>query len=117
MALNDQVRFTWVGHGTWKIRTAGGKDLLIDPWLAGNPAAPEHLKKVDSLDLMVVTHGHGDHIADAVEIAKAIELLGVRTVVPMHFGTFPALHGTPAQLQELVGPGVTVLDIKPGDEV
>ena len=44
---------------TWKIRTAGGRDLLIDPWLAGNPAAPEHLKKVDSLDLMVVTHGHG----------------------------------------------------------
>jgi L-ascorbate metabolism protein UlaG (beta-lactamase superfamily) len=49
--------------------------------------------------------------------AKAIELLGVKTVVPMHFGTFPALHGTPAQLEELAGPGVTVLDIKPGDEV
>jgi len=49
--------------------------------------------------------------------AKAVELLGVKTVVPMHFGTFPALHGTPAQLEELVGPGVTVLDVKPGDEI
>jgi len=49
--------------------------------------------------------------------AKAVELLGVKTVVPMHFGTFPPLTGRPSQLQELVGGGVTVLDIKPGDEV
>ncbi len=41
----------------------------------------------------------------------------MKTVVPMHFGTFPVLEGTPAQLDELVGPGVTVLNIKPGDEV
>ena len=231
MAINDQVKFTWVGHGTWKVRTARGKEMLIDAWVTTNPVAPDHLKKIDRLDIMVITHGHGDHVADAVEIAKAthpkvlapfevgdwltkqgvedviafgkggtvevdgisftmvhaehfsstpdgayagepvgyviqfengfkiyfsgdtdvfgdmalikeldqpevaflsigdfytmgprraakaVELLGVRTVVPMHFGTFPALHGTPAQLEELAGPGVTVLDIKPGDEV
>src|SRR5260221_13872995 len=49
--------------------------------------------------------------------AKAISLLGVKTVVPMHFGTFPALSGNPSQLQELVGTGVNVLDIKPGDTI
>jgi L-ascorbate metabolism protein UlaG (beta-lactamase superfamily) len=49
--------------------------------------------------------------------AKAVELLGARLVVPMHFGTFPPLVGRPDQLQELVGQGVKVLDIKPGDEV
>jgi L-ascorbate metabolism protein UlaG (beta-lactamase superfamily) len=49
--------------------------------------------------------------------AKAVELLGVDTVVPMHFGTFPALTGRPDQLQELVGNQVRVLDIKPGDKV
>ena len=49
--------------------------------------------------------------------AKAVELLGVKTVVPMHFGTFPILTGTPAAIQELVGPGVKVLDLKPGDTV
>jgi L-ascorbate metabolism protein UlaG (beta-lactamase superfamily) len=49
--------------------------------------------------------------------AKAVSLLGVKTVVPMHFGTFPALVGRPSALQELVGPKVTVLDIKPGDTV
>jgi L-ascorbate metabolism protein UlaG (beta-lactamase superfamily) len=49
--------------------------------------------------------------------AKAVQLLGVKTVVPMHFATFPALTGRPSQLQELTGPGVQVLDIKPGDVV
>src|SRR5207237_10269532 len=46
--------------------------------------------------------------------AKAVELLGVKTVVPMHFATFPVLTGRPNQLQELVGPGVKVLDISQG---
>jgi L-ascorbate metabolism protein UlaG (beta-lactamase superfamily) len=49
--------------------------------------------------------------------AKAVSLLGVKTVVPMHFGTFPPLVGRPSALQELVGSGITVLDIKPGDTV
>ena len=49
--------------------------------------------------------------------AKAVSLLGVKTVVPMHFATFPALAGRPNQLQELVGNGVKVLDIKPGATV
>jgi L-ascorbate metabolism protein UlaG (beta-lactamase superfamily) len=49
--------------------------------------------------------------------AKAVSLLRVKTVVPMHFGTFPPLIGRPKALQELVGPGVKVLDINPGDTV
>ena len=49
--------------------------------------------------------------------AKAVKLLGVKTIVPMHFGTFPALHGRPSQLQELVGKEYHVLDIKPGDTI
>jgi L-ascorbate metabolism protein UlaG (beta-lactamase superfamily) len=50
------------------------------------------------------------------QAAKACELLGVKRVVPMHFGTFPALTGTPAMLRELVEPrGVQVLELKPGE--
>src|SRR5579864_8783165 len=70
MALNGDVRFTWVGHGTWKVKSAKGKQILIDPWFSGNPAVPENLKHVDQCDLMLITHGHFDHIADAVDIAK-----------------------------------------------
>ena len=46
MALNSQVSFTWVGHGTWMARSAKGKQIIIDPWVMNNPAAPEALKKV-----------------------------------------------------------------------
>jgi L-ascorbate metabolism protein UlaG (beta-lactamase superfamily) len=236
MALNSQVSFTWIGHGTWKARSAKGKEVLIDPWVMNNPGAPANMKKIDRCDLMLITHGHFDHISDAVEIAKAtkpkivcnfeisawlgskgidsgsliganqggtvnvdgikvtlvhaehscgitdgdqilyggdacglviefengftvyfagdtdvftdmaligelskldaaflpiggfytmgperaakaVSLLGVKTVVPMHFATFPALAGRPDQLQELVGSKAKVLDIKPGDTV
>ena len=48
--------------------------------------------------------------------AQAAELLGVRQVVPMHYGTFPFLTGTPAALRALVEPrGVQVLELKPGE--
>jgi L-ascorbate metabolism protein UlaG (beta-lactamase superfamily) len=236
MALNPEVSFTWLGHGTWKARSAKGKEVLIDPWVMNNPVTPANLKTVDKCDLMLITHAHFDHIGDALEIArktkpkiitiaelgmwlgskgvdgdsiiagnkggtlevdgikvtlvhaehscgisdngqvlyggepcglviefengytiyfagdtdvfgdmaligelskldaafipigdfytmgpqraaKAVELLGVKTVVPMHFATFPILTGRPSQLQELVGKGVKVLDIKPGDTV
>jgi L-ascorbate metabolism protein UlaG (beta-lactamase superfamily) len=236
MALNSEVSMTWVGHGTWKVRSAKWKEVLVDPWVMNNPAAPAALKKVERCDVMLVSHGHGDHIGDAVEIAKAtkpkivtivelgawltskgvpadsiiaankggtidvdgikvtlvhaehscgitdgdrviyggepvgfvvefengftvyfacdtdvfgdmaligelskldvavlpiggfytmdphraakaVSLLGVKTVVPMHFGTFPILDGRPDQLQELVGNSVKVLDIKPGDTI
>ena len=50
------------------------------------------------------------------QAAKACELLGVKQVVPMHYGTFPALTGTPAKLRELVEPrGVQVLELTPGE--
>ena len=55
---------------------------------------------------------------DPVAAAKACELLGVKTVIPMHFGTFPVLTGRPEQLRELVAPlGVDVIDMAPGDTV
>ena len=50
------------------------------------------------------------------QAAKACGLLGVKQVVPMHYGTFPVLTGTPAALRELVEPcGVQVLELKPGE--
>jgi L-ascorbate metabolism protein UlaG (beta-lactamase superfamily) len=227
------LSLTWLGHSTFLFRSPGGKRILVDPWVTGNPASPAAAQKLGALDLILVTHGHRDHSADAVSLgrssgaqlvapvelsvwlqhkglqnvtgmniggtlnvlglsitmvaavhsssveeegrivyagpatgyvirfedgltiyfagdtavfgdmrligemyrpaigflpigdhftmgpeqaAKACELLGIRQVVPMHYGTFPVLTGTPARLRELVEPrGVQVLELKPGE--
>lgn len=63
-------KLTWLGHATFRITTPSGKVIIVDPWIQGNPACPEAEKKVEQADFLLVTHGHFDHIADAVEIGK-----------------------------------------------
>lgn len=69
MNLNG-VKLTWLGHATFRIETPAGKTVIIDPWIMGNPMCPEAEKNVKKVDVLLCTHGHGDHIGDAVEIAK-----------------------------------------------
>ncbi len=224
--------YTWLGHATFLVNTPGGKKILFDPWVTGNPKSPEAAKKLGPLDLMLVTHGHSDHTGDVVPIgrdsgaqivapfelavhfqkkglqnvtgmnpggtllalglsitmvqafhsssieddgkvvyagvatgyvvklengvsfyfagdtalfgdmrligelyrpqiaflpigdfytmgpeqaARAVEFLGVKQVVPMHYGTFPALTGTPARLRELLGGRAEVVELQPGE--
>jgi len=224
--------YTWLGHATFLVTTPGGKRVLFDPWVTGNPKSPESAKNIGHVDLILVTHGHGDHTTDVVPIArqtgaqvvapyelsgyfqrkglqnvtgmnpggtlpalglaitmvfanhsssieedgktvyagiatgyvvklensvtfyfagdtalfgdmrllgelykpqiaflpigdfytmgpeqaaKAVELLGVKQVVPMHYGTFPALTGTPAKLRELLGGRAEVVELQPGE--
>jgi L-ascorbate metabolism protein UlaG (beta-lactamase superfamily) len=70
MGLGNGLKLTWVGHATWILDTPGGKRVLIDPWMTGNPVAPDELKDPGSIDVMLLTHGHSDHVADAVPLAK-----------------------------------------------
>ena len=232
MNRRPSLAITWLGHATFLLQSPGGKRILFDPWVTGNPSSPESAKTLGALDLVLITHGHSDHTGDAVSIgrssgaqvvaphevsvwlqqkglknvtgmnpggtlralglsitmvpamhsssvddggtivylgvatgyvvtfedgltiyysgdtsifgdmrligeiyrpsiaflpigdlytmgpeqaAKACELLGVKQVVPMHYGTYPALTGTPAELRELVEPrGVQVLELQPG---
>jgi len=65
------LSFTWLGHATFLFTSPSGKRILVDPWLATNPSCPESSKKVTELDLLLVTHGHDDHTADVVPIARA----------------------------------------------
>jgi L-ascorbate metabolism protein UlaG (beta-lactamase superfamily) len=63
------VKLTWLGHATFRIET-GSQTVLVDPWVMGNPLCPEKEKEVKKVDVMLCTHGHFDHIGDAVEIAR-----------------------------------------------
>jgi L-ascorbate metabolism protein UlaG (beta-lactamase superfamily) len=68
----SQTKLTWHGQSAFKIVTPGGKVLLIDPWIK-NPAngnAERDLAELKKVDFILLTHGHGDHVGETVEIAK-----------------------------------------------
>jgi len=63
----------WLGQAAFKITSVGGKVIVVDPWLVTNPKTPEAFRKLEALgkvDLVLVTHGHFDHVADAPALAK-----------------------------------------------
>ncbi|HUJ94213.1 MAG TPA: metal-dependent hydrolase [Terriglobales bacterium] len=66
------IKLTWLGHAAFRLETPGGKIILVDPWIMTNPMCPEKEKDVKRVDIMLCTHGHFDHIADAVELAKKL---------------------------------------------
>ena len=63
------LELTFCGHAAFAIKTPGGKHVLIDPFLTGNPACPPELKQPKHVDGIFLTHGHGDHIGDVVALA------------------------------------------------
>ena len=224
---------TWLGHSAFRLDTANGKRIYVDPFLNGNPKCPENERTPERVDIIAVTHGHGDHVGDTVDLAKqhgasvvalvelagwlgkqgvdesklkapnkggtvdvdgiaftltnafhsgsgpdgsyvgepsgivvkteddktlyfagdtcvfgdmqligriyepdvavipigdhytmgpkeaavAVELLGVKRIVPCHWGTFGLLTGTPDELEKLAPSGVTIEKIEPGESV
>lgn len=110
------MKITFLGHAVFLIET--NKKILIDPFITGNPAFPKDFS-FDKIDYILVTHGHGDHIGDTVELSKKynatvvsnfeicnyLQKKGVNKVHPMHIGgsfnfefgklkMTPALHGS-----------------------
>jgi L-ascorbate metabolism protein UlaG (beta-lactamase superfamily) len=61
---------TWLGHATFRLDTPGGKRVYIDPFLNGNPKCPESELEPERVDVIALTHAHGDHLGDTVELAK-----------------------------------------------
>ena len=68
-----KIEVLWLGQAAFRITTVAGKVIVIDPWLTGNPKTPAEYKNLDALgkvDLLLVTHAHGDHLGDAPALAK-----------------------------------------------
>lgn len=68
-----QVSVQWLGHAAFKITSVSGKVILIDPFITKNPKLPAELKDISRLgkvDLVLVTHAHGDHVGDGPAIAR-----------------------------------------------
>jgi L-ascorbate metabolism protein UlaG (beta-lactamase superfamily) len=63
------MEITWLGHGMFQFRLASGHVVLMDPWTDGNPAYPKD-HTIDRVDTMCISHGHFDHIHDAVPLAE-----------------------------------------------
>jgi L-ascorbate metabolism protein UlaG (beta-lactamase superfamily) len=64
------IKLTWLGHSCFRIETPAGQSLIIDPWLKENPMTPDDQKDQPAMDALLLTHGHFDHIGDAVALAK-----------------------------------------------
>jgi L-ascorbate metabolism protein UlaG (beta-lactamase superfamily) len=71
MGLDRDTTFTWYGHSCYEVRTPGGKVILFDPFFA-NPKSPKAALSVERCDLLLVTHGHFDHMGDAVQLASRL---------------------------------------------
>lgn len=63
------MNITWLGHSSFLLQLTSGQTILLDPWLEGNPSAPTGFH-VPTVDTILLSHGHGDHIGDAITFAK-----------------------------------------------
>ena len=71
---SGKTELLWLGQASFRIKTPGGKTIVIDPWLTGGPKTPAPYKTdisaLGKVDLLLVTHAHVDHIGDAPDLAK-----------------------------------------------
>jgi L-ascorbate metabolism protein UlaG (beta-lactamase superfamily) len=94
------TRITFLGHATFQFVTAGGEQIIIDPFLTENPQTPDELKRVGELDTILITHGHFDHFSDVMplqgqtgaatvsnfEIFSYLQREGVENAMPVQKG-------------------------------
>ncbi|HZW87497.1 MAG TPA: metal-dependent hydrolase [Myxococcaceae bacterium] len=72
VAATPRTRLTWYGHSAFRLVTPTGHVLLIDPWITNptNPHGKEDLAGLESVDLILISHGHADHVGDSLDIAR-----------------------------------------------
>jgi L-ascorbate metabolism protein UlaG (beta-lactamase superfamily) len=92
---------TWLGHASFMLGSDRGKRIYVDPFLKDNPKTPDDEKNPDRVDVICVTHGHGDHVGDTVELSKRfpaadviaqVELKGWLGAQGANVGELPGLN-------------------------
>jgi L-ascorbate metabolism protein UlaG (beta-lactamase superfamily) len=95
------ARLTWLGHASFLLVSDEGRHIYVDPFLTGNPKAPAGAATPERLDVIALTHGHGDHVGDAVSFSKSfpdaqivamVELKGWLGAQGANVGTMPGLN-------------------------
>ena len=106
-APSPATQVDWLGHATFKFTSPESKVVLIDPWTFGNPLCREQDKDVGEVDLILITHGHHDHLGDVLRIAQTgspktvvipelgrwLSARGLRNVHTMNLGGVLELDG------------------------
>jgi len=114
-ALAEPVEVLWLGHASFRITSVAGKVIVIDPFLKVNPTTPVKYKDLAALgkvDLILVTHGHGDHVRDVGELAK---LTGAKVIANFELANNMAALGIiDASKAIAMNKGGTVAPLGPG---
>ncbi len=95
----------WLGHSTFLITTDSGKNILIDPFLEGNPVTPDTWKSPGELDIILVTHGHDDHAADTIPLARKT---GARVISIVELSALLQKDGLPEEQAVEMNKGGTI---------
>jgi L-ascorbate metabolism protein UlaG (beta-lactamase superfamily) len=95
---------TWLGHATFRLDSPGGKRAYVDPWLE-NPKCPETEKEPERVDLIALTHAHGDHLGQTIELAKKF---GCPVIAMVEIRDWLSTQGLPEDDGEAPNKGGTV---------
>jgi L-ascorbate metabolism protein UlaG (beta-lactamase superfamily) len=105
------TELTWLGHAAFRIDSPGGKRIYVDPFLTGNPSTPDSEREPERCDLILLTHGHDDHLGDTVAIAQRFECPVLAQVELRGWLSLNGLSQDPAQAVNKGGT-VEILGVK-----
>lgn len=109
MTIAGSGTLTWLGHATLRFVSPGGFRILVDPWVDQNPKFPEEERPINAGDLIVVTHGHPDHVGDAAAIAQQ---LGIPIVCVPEMAAYFASEGVEDLIEMNKGGTITTGEVR-----